>query len=85
MFFVKRNLLRSRIGPPQLLFRSVPFAENTKEPRHILDHFPRVFPGKGPIRACLEKLDRPIQEGIINNATAQLNGTDSRLSIRVRA
>ncbi len=70
-----------RIRIPRFLFRLVPFAKNAKEPRHILDHLTRVFPGERPIRAGLENLDRPIQKRLINGAMRRRNGNSFRMAV----
>ena len=75
MFVAKTKAsILNRIKIPQVPFRPVPFAENAKEPRHILDRLPRVFPGEGPIRTRLKKRDRPIQKGLIDGAPRRRDG-----------
>ena len=82
MFVAKTKAsVLGRIKIPQLPFRPVPFAENAEEPRHILDRLPRVFPGEGPIRACLEKRDHPIQKRLIDGAPGRRNGNSLPLAV----
>lgn len=70
-----------RIRIPQFLFRPVPFAENTKDPRHILDHLPRIFSGESPICALLKKFDGPIQERFIDGALRRQNRNGIRMAV----
>lgn len=82
MFVVKTKAsVLGRIKIPQVPFRSVPFAENAKEPRHVLNRLPRVFPGEGPIRARLKKRDRPIQKRLIDGAPGRWDGNGLPLAV----
>lgn len=82
MFVVKTKAsVLDWIKIPQVLFCPVPFAENAKETRHILDRLPRVFPGEGPIRARLKKRDRPIQKRLIDGAPGRRDGNGLPLAV----